>query len=163
MSLMAQLPTTVSASFGLDLERLRGLGITDPRSTDAMKILQSGQLGSDERLFLSLWGSKHLNTAFFEPKKRIFKAGAAVEEAYIVTSGSVVALSSGKVFRFGPGSVLGLAEGLMNKPSEMTVVTTTTVQAKVIPFHKIDSVIAKLPSEVKAILETILKRTLAIN
>ena len=106
MSLMAQLPTTVSASFGLDLERLRGLGITDPRSTDAMKILQSGQLGSDERLFLSLWGSKHLNTAFFEPKKRIFKAGAAVDEAYIVTSGSVIALSSDKVFRFGPGCAL---------------------------------------------------------
>jgi CRP-like cAMP-binding protein len=86
-----------------------------------------------------------------------------VEEAYIVTSASVIALSSDNVFRFGAGSVLGLAEGLLNKPSGMTVVTTSTVQAKVIPFHKIDKVIAKLPSEVKAILETIIKCTFAIS
>jgi hypothetical protein len=58
---------------------------------------------------------------------------------------------------------LGLAEGVINRPSQMTVITTTSVQAQLIPFHKIDTIISLLPKEVKGILHTIVKRTLALQ
>jgi hypothetical protein len=37
------------------------------------------------------------------------------------------------------------------------------VQARLIPFHKVDSIISLLPKEMKAILQTIVKRTLALS
>jgi hypothetical protein len=59
--------------------------------------------------------------------------------------------------------VLGLAEGVFNRPSNISVVTTTAVQARLIPFHKVDTMISLLPREMRMILETIVKRTLACS
>ena len=153
----------VSSSFALDLEKLKSLGINDPRSAATVEMIRSKLLTSDQRLFLSLWGSSLLKTALFEPKKKIITAGNVVDEGYLIISGSLVGVEGEHIFRFGPGSVLGLAEGVINQPSKMTVITTTTVQARLIPFHKIDSVIASLPKELRGILHTIVKRTLALQ
>jgi len=120
-------------------------------------------LSSDQRLFLSLWGSSLLKTTAFEPKKKIIAAGSLVEEGYLIISGSLVGVEGEQIYRFGPGAVLGLAEGMINRPSKMTVVTTTAVQARLIPFHKVDSIMSLLPKEMKAILQTIVKRTLALS
>jgi CRP-like cAMP-binding protein len=153
----------VTSSFAIDLEKLKSLGVTDPRSKDAMEMIQSKLLTSDQRLFLSLWGSNLLKTALFEPKKKIITSGNLVDEGYLITSGSLVGIEGDHIYRLGPGAVLGLAEGVINRPSKMTVITTTTVQVQLIPLHKIDIVISLLPKEVKAILHTIVKRTLALK
>lgn len=153
----------VSSSFAIDLEKLKSLGITDPRTAAALDLIQSKSLSSDQRLFLSLWGSSLLKTTAFEPKKKIIAAGSLVEEGYLIISGSLVGVEGEQIYRFGPGAVLGLAEGMINRPSKMTVVTTTAVQARLIPFHKVDSIISLLPKEMKAILQTIVKRTLALS
>lgn len=42
------------------------------------------------------------------------------------------------------------------------MITVTAVQARVIPLHRIDSIVAKLPLEVRSIMQTIIKRTLAL-
>ena len=152
----------VSSSFAIDLEKLKSLGITDPRTAAALDLIQSKSLSSDQRLFLSLWGSSLLKTTAFEPKKKIIAAGSLVEEGYLIISGSLVGVEGEQIYRFGPGAVLGLAEGMINRPSKMTVVTTTAVQARLIPFHKVDSIMSLLPKEMKAILQTIVKRTLAL-
>jgi CRP-like cAMP-binding protein len=153
----------VSSSFAIDLEKLKSLGITDPRTAAALDLIQSKSLSSDQRLFLSLWGSSLLKTTAFEPKKKIIAAGSLVEEGYLIISGSLVGVEGEQIYRFGPGAVLGLAEGMINRPSKMTVVTTTAVQARLIPFHKVDSIMSLLPKEMKAILQTIVKRTLALS
>ena len=153
----------VSSSFAIDLEKLKSLGITDPRTAAALDLIQSKSLSSEQRLFLSLWGSSLLKTTAFEPKKKIIAAGSLVEEGYLIISGSLVGVEGEKIYRFGPGAVLGLAEGMINRPSKMTVVTTTAVQARLIPFHKVDSIMSLLPKEMKAILQTIVKRTLALS
>jgi hypothetical protein len=57
---------------------------------------------------------------------------------------------------------LGLAEGVINQPSKYSVITVSAVQARVIPLHRIDSIVAKLPLEVRSIMQTIIKRTLAL-
>jgi CRP-like cAMP-binding protein len=155
--------TQVRSSFAIDLEKLTSLGIKDPRSAAAIELIHSKSLTSDQRLFLSLWGSSLLKTTLFEPKKKIITAGQLVEEGYLIISGSLVGLEGEHIYRLGPGAVLGLAEGIINQPSKMTVMTTTAVQARLIPFHKIDSIISVLPAEMRAILQTIVKRTLALN
>ena len=152
----------VSSSFAIDLEKLKSLGISDPRNAAALALIRSKSLSSDQRLFLSLWGSALLKTTIFEPKKKIIAAGGLAEEGYLIISGSLVGVEGDHIYRFGPGSVLGLAEGVINHPSKMSVITTTAVQARLIPFHKIDAIIALLPKEMKAILQTIVKRTLAL-
>jgi CRP-like cAMP-binding protein len=80
----------------------------------------------------------------------------------LIISGSLVGVEGDNIYRLGPGAVLGLAEGIINRPSKMSVITATPVQARLIPFHKIDAVISLLPKEVKGILQTIVKRTLAL-
>ena len=99
----------------------------------------------------------------FEAKKKIITAGSLIEEGYLIISGSLVGVEGDHIYRFGPGSVLGLAEGVINHPSKMSVITTTAVQARLIPFHKVDTIISLLPKEMKAILQTIVKRTLALS
>jgi len=152
----------VSSSFSIDVDQLNNLGISDPRSAAALDLIKSRALSSDQRLFLSLWGSNLLKTTLIEPKKKIISAGSLVEQGYLIISGSLVGVEGELIYRLGPGAVLGLAEGVINHPSKMTVITTTSVQAKLIPFHKIDSIIALLPAEMKGILQTIIKRTLAL-
>ena len=151
----------VNSSFAIDIEKLTSLGINDPRSAAARDLIRSKSISSDQRLFLSLLGSNVLKTALFEPKKKIIAAGSLVEEGYLIVSGSLVGIQGEQIYRFGPGTVLGLAEGIVNRPSKISVVTTTAVQAKLIPFHKVDTIISALPKEMKAILQTIVKRTLA--
>jgi CRP-like cAMP-binding protein len=152
----------LSSSFAIDLEKLKSMGISDPSSNAALEMIKSGSLTSDQRLFLTLWGSTLLKTVLLEPKNRIINAGSLVEEGYLIISGSLVGIEGDHIYRLGPGAVLGLAEGIINRPSKMTVITATSVQARLIPFHKIDAVISLLPKEVKGILQTIVKRTLAL-
>ena len=152
----------VSSSFAIDLEKLKSLGISDPSSNAALEMIKSRSLTSDQRLFLALWGSTLLKTALFEPKKKIITAGSLVEEGYLIISGSLVGVEGDNIYRLGPGVVLGLAEGIINRPSKMSVITATSVQARLIPFYKIDAVISLLPKEMKSILQTIVKRTLAL-
>jgi len=153
----------VISSFAIDLEKLKQFGITDVRSVAARDLIRSKSLSSDQRLFLSLLGSTLLKTALFEPKKRIISAGSLVEEGYLIVSGSLVGVEDEKIYRFGPGAVLGLAEGMINQTSKISVVTTTAVQARVIPFHKVDAIVSLLPKEMRGILQTIIKRTLALS
>ncbi len=150
------------ASFAVDSDRLKGFGILDPRSAHALEIFKSGTLTSDERLYLSLWGSALLSSISFEPKRRIIAVGETVEQAYLVVSGTLVATQGDDIYRLGPGAVLGLAEGVINQPSKYSVISVTAVQARVIPLHRIDAIVAKLPLEVRSILQTVIKRTLAL-
>lgn len=153
---------TVRASFAVDSDRLKSFGILDPRSANALEIFQSGKLTSDERLYLSLWGSPLLSSITFEPRRKIITAGETIEQAYLIVSGTLVDTQGDDIYRFGPGAVLGLAEGVINQPSKYSVITATAVQARVIPLHRIDSIVAKLPLEVRSIMQTIIKRTLAL-
>jgi len=153
----------INSSFAIDLEKLKHLGITDTRSTATRDLIRSKSLSSDQRLFLSLLGSTMLKTTLFEPKKKIISAGSLVEEGYLIVTGSLIGVQGERIYRFGPGSVLGLAEGVFNRPSNISVVTTTAVQARLIPFHKVDTMISLLPREMRMILETIVKRTLAYS
>lgn len=153
---------TLRASFSVDIDRLKSFGVLDQRSAHAQDIFKSGKLTSDERLYLSLCGSTQLSSVTFGPKHKIISAGQTHQQAYIIVSGTLIGTQGDDIYRFGPGAVLGLAEGVINQPSKYSVITTSAVQARLLPLHRIDSIVAKLPLEVRSIMQTVIKRILAL-
>jgi len=175
----------IVANFSLELKKLTDITLLRDRASDHARQVQlpksaeqlaaaglardqreseagTGKLSGDERLFLGLYGSPILSTILFEPKRKIIFAGKPIEDAYLIIDGSLLGSEGSDLYRLGPGSVLGLAEGIINKPSKMNVITVSHVQAKIIPLHKIDAIIGILPTELRAMLMTIIKRTLAL-
>jgi len=65
------------------------------------------------------------------------------------------------VYRFGPGSVIGLAEGIMRIPIGFDLVTVTSVQAILIPLQKADIILTNLAPTMQTIFKTIINRPLA--
>jgi len=155
--------TELSASFEIDVDHLKELGVVDANSPKSMDIFASGKLNSNERLYFSLWGSNFLSTASFEAKKKIFQQGEDVAVAYFIVSGSLLAVNGQIIERLGPGSVLCLAEGLAGLPAPKTVVTVTPVQARIIPLHKVDQMVPNLPHAIRQTIRTTVKRTLALK
>ncbi len=175
----------IVANFSLELKKLTDITLLRDRASDHAKQVQlpksaeqlsaagsargqregeagTAKLSGDERLFLGLYESPILSTILFEPKRKIITAGKPIEDAYLIVDGSLLGSEGSDLYRLGPGSVLGLAEGIINKPSKMNVITVSHVQAKIIPLHKIDAIIGILPTELRAMLMTIIKRTLAL-
>ena len=153
----------VDAEFGVDIDHLHGLGGIDPYAPKSLEIYKSGKLSSNERLYFSLWGSKLLSAVSFEAKKKIFEAGSEISVAYFIVSGQMLGIEGNRIERLGPGSVLGLAEGLVGIPYPKTILTVTPVQARAIPLHKVDHIIPKLPDAFREIIRTTVKRTLEVK
>lgn len=155
--------TQVLASFQVDIEHLHALGVNDPYSSISLEIYKSGQLSSNERLYFSLWSSKHLSSVSFEAKKKVLEAGAEISSAYFVVSGNLLAIQGDRIERLGPGSVLGLAEGLAGVRFAKTIVTVTAVQMRIIPLTRLDRIIPTLPEALREIIRTTVKRTLGVK
>jgi hypothetical protein len=151
----------IKTFFKVDIEHLHSLGVVDPSSNKSLEIFESGQLNSNERLYFCLWGSKDLNSVAFESKKKIFQKGDKVSSAYFIVSGSLLSVEGDLIERLGPGSVIGLAEGIKDIDYPKTVITTSAVQARVLPLSKISHIIPKLPTVIQKILFNIVNRSLA--
>jgi hypothetical protein len=152
----------VTGEFQVDIEHLHALGIADPYSAKSLEIYKSGQLSSNERLYFSLWSSKFFHTISFNAKSKILTQGQSIADAYFVVKGEMLSIQGNQVQRLGPGSVLGLAEGLSGLHYDKTIVAMSPVQARVIPLHKVDGTIPKLPLMMRKIILTTVNRTLGI-
>lgn len=150
----------IKGSFAVEIDHLHQMGVVDPTSPKSIEIYKSGKLNSNERLYFSLWGSKELSSVAFHPKQKIFSAGDAVDTAYFIVSGFMLGVEGENIYRLGPGSVIGLAEGIVNQPIGMTVVCTTAVHARNIPLHKVDRIIEKMPEAAKGFFKTAIHRIL---
>ena len=153
--------TDIPKVFSVDAERLGKLGTNFLKSSDGTQALQAGQLKGDERLFLSLLNTSLLDATLLLPNKKLIQAGEQFEEAYLLLSGEVRVQQGEHIYRLGPGSVLGLAEGMVGLASRYTAIALNSVQVKIIPFHKVDAIVKVLPAELRSILVTIIKRNLA--
>lgn len=65
--------------------------------------------------------------------------------------------------RLGPGSVIGLAEGIGGLNYSMTVVAVSTVQVRVLPMYVISKLVTKMPSGLRGILKSTVMRTLNLD
>jgi CRP-like cAMP-binding protein len=153
----------VTGQFQVDTDKLNGLEIQDPYSTANLAIFKSGQLSSTERLYFSLLSSPLLSSVSFKANSKLLTLGQELSCAYLVVKGELLSIQNDQVQRLGPGSVLGLAEGLSGMPYNKTIVAVSAVQARVIPLHKVDSILPKLPLIMRKIIQTTAKRTLTMT
>jgi CRP-like cAMP-binding protein len=151
----------INLRFAVDAEKLEKLGSNFMHSKEGMDAFSSGKFKGEDRLFISLLETHLLNTMMFYPQKKLIQVREQFEEAYFVVSGEVLITQGDKSYKLGAGSVLGLSEGMVGLPSKYTATTLTSVQVKIIPFHRVDSIIKGLLPELRAILVTIIKRNLA--
>ncbi len=153
----------VTSSFAVDTDHLHALGVVDPYSPKSMELYSSGKLVSNERLYFTLWGSTELNTSLFNARARIATVGKPVSSAYFIISGSALGLQGDDIYRLGPGSVIGLAEGIGGLNYSMTVVAVSTVQVRVLPMYVIGKLVTKMPSGLRGILKSTVMRTLNLD
>ena len=153
--------TDLNLLFAVDSEKLSKFETNFLKSKEGTDAISAGELKGEERLFLALLNTHLLNTTMFLPQKSLIKAGEQFDEAYFIVSGEAQIKQGEKIYKLGAGSVLGLSEGMVGMPSRYTATTLSSIQVKIIPFHKVDAIMNVLPPEVKAILVTIIKRNLA--
>ena len=153
--------TDLNLLFAVDSEKLSKYETHFLKSKEGSDAISAGELKGEERLFLALLNTHLLNTTMFLPQKSLIKAGEQFDEAYFIVSGEVQVKQGEKIYKLGAGSVLGLSEGMVGMPSRYTATTLSSIQVKIIPFHKVDAIMNVLPPELKAILVTIIKRNLA--
>ena len=153
--------TDLNLLFAVDSEKLSKFETNFLKSKEGSDAISAGELKGEERLFLALLNTHLLNTTMFLPQKSLIKAGEQFDEAYLLVSGEVQIKQGEKNYKLGAGSVLGLSEGMVGLPSRYTATALSSIQVKIIPFHKVDAIMNVLPPELKAILVTIIKRNLA--
>ena len=152
----------ITASFEVDIEHLHKLGAVDPYSKQSLELYASGKLVSNERLYFTLWGCSEMNLSLFEPKARICTAGQPAESAYFIVSGTAIGIQGSHIYRLGPGSVIGLAEGIAGIDFVMTVIAVSAVQVRVMPLGSINLLIQNMASGLRGIIRSLVMRTLKL-
>ena len=137
--------------FALDVQRFKALGITDPKSREAHAAYDHHEFSSAERLFFKLWGSDLLNSGLFNPGQKIAERGEHPVFAHVIISGEVLATNEKGSHLFGPGSVFGLAEGLIDGVYQWDAVAKTVVTTKVIPVDRSLREVRRLNAGLKGI------------
>jgi CRP-like cAMP-binding protein len=147
--------------FSVGAERLWKSGPNSLQSKEGQNAVPSESLKSVDRFCISLASSTLLNTTFLLPEKKIIESGEYFDVAYLVLSGEIQILQKDNTYKLGAGSVIGLSEGMVGLASKFSATALTSVQVKIIPFHRVDAMIKFLPPELRAILITIIKRNLS--
>jgi len=153
----------VAASFSVNIEHLHALGVRDPYSEQSMQLYHSGKLNANERLYFSLWGSSELSTSLIRAKTRFARQGEPVSSAYFVIKGAVLGVKGEDIYRLGPGSVIGLAEGVGGLPYNMDAIAVDDVQVRVFPIYVISKLVKNMPPGLKGILKSTVMRTLQLT
>lgn len=147
--------------FSIDAERLWKLEQNSLQYDKEQNSVEFENLKSADRFFISLASSALLNTSYLPSKKKIIEFGEKFQVAYLVLSGEIQISQSNKSYKLGAGSVIGLSEGMVGLASKFSATTLTSVQVKMIPFHRVDAAIKFLPTELREILRNIIKRNLS--
>ena len=151
-----------SFRFTIDMQRLKALGIIDPKSKEAHDAFDHHELSSAERLFFKLWGSDLLNSGVFQPGQKVAARGEHPVFAHVVVSGEVLATDANGTHLFGPGSVFGLAEGLADLTYGWDAVAKTVVTTRLIPLDRALREVCRLNAGLKGICRFTTMRVLGL-
>ena len=149
--------------FSVDLEKIKSVGALHPHSIDALQAFSRNGLSSEDRLYYQLVSNMSLETMAFRPGSPLCEYGQAVSSAYIIREGEIELRTEGKVYRVGPGTVLGLASGLANQPHNMTATALTVVSASVIPIYKALKAVTSCNPGLRGINRNTVMRTLNLS
>lgn len=150
----------LALQFGVDLQRIAQLGMINPGSVEASQAYERLGLSSEDRLYFQLTRDLTLDTAAFRPGDRLAVEGQDVVNAYIVREGTLAVTVGGRELRTGPGSVIGLAEGIAHHKHRMTVTAITVVSASVIPIYRAMRALSHMHKGLKGITRNTVMRIL---
>lgn len=152
-----------SFDFEIDLSRITALGLIGPTSPEAADAYERLGFSSAERLYHQLAGDLNLGVASFKPGDTLAIAGEDVINAYIVRNGTLESRATHRSFRLGPGSVIGLAEGLALRKHGMTVTALSEVSVSTIPIYRALRALYRMHKGLKGITRNTVMRILQIT
>ncbi|MFM1879926.1 MAG: hypothetical protein RLZZ344_160 [Pseudomonadota bacterium] len=120
--------------FNIDRTRFKGLSLTQSQSKSTFEFFDQYDMSSLERMFYRVWATARLRTGLFSPGQSIMKARQIPDTAYVVVLGEVEVQDEENTFVLGPGSTIGLAEGLCDLPLRYSYTATSVVNVKIIPI-----------------------------
>jgi CRP-like cAMP-binding protein len=80
-----------------------------------------------------------------------------------VIKGHVLGVQGDQIYRLGPGSVIGLAEGVGGLTYSMDAIAVDDVQVRVFPIYVISKLVKNMPPGLKGILKSTVMRTLQLT
>jgi CRP-like cAMP-binding protein len=152
----------MSHQFSLDRSVFEDLSLVSG-STERNDFFDDNRLSGQQRLFFQVWASQVLQVGVFGSGHTLTKAGEVPVYGYVITSGEARRLpisEDSEELILGPGSVIGLAEGLAEIPPLYTVEAISSVNCKVIPIDVAVADIQRLNAGMKGICRFTLGRIL---
>jgi len=135
---------------------LRKLGDTVPHFDEA-------GLTSEERVFTQLWSSDVLRTGFFTRGAPVISEGQPITEAHVIIQGRATARQGAREFLLGPGSVIGLSEGVAGQSASWTVHADTHLSTRVIPISQAIEEIRIASVDLRTICQMTVMRILGVG
>ena len=145
--------------FKIDKAAFDDLSLTALRG-ESVTFFDENKLSGQERLFYRLWASKILKTVVFVPNQVIQQKDSVPDDAYVVISGEVQVIDESQEYRFGPGTVIGLAEGLCSLPIRHDYTAVSAVTCKIIPIETAGREIVRINPGLKGICRFTVERIL---
>lgn len=123
--------------YEISLKSFSSVNLLKPDTEGWSAVCDQLGLTSAERIFYALCKATELQGHVFKPRQLICTNGEMVNYAHVVIGGRVEIISGHQTMRVGPGSVFGLAEGIMEKTHMVTARALDVVTTTAIPMSKV--------------------------
>jgi hypothetical protein len=127
---------------------------------ERLAFFKDNQLTGPQRLLYKIWASRALTTVVFRPEQIILHANEIPHSAYVVLSGQVRVTDQDQTFLLGPGSVIGLAEGLCEITSRHDYRAIQVVNCKEIPLGAASRELSRVNTGLKGVFRLTLQKIL---
>lgn len=152
-----------SLLFGIDTQKLSDLGVLHLKGLAEADSLEENRLSSEEHLFCRLWASNMLRGELFTKGDRLMRKGEQIEFAHILFKGQATVTTDSQEFLIGPGTVIGLAEGLAGEPAAWDVRAASLLMTRIIPIdHALREMMDSNPG-LRSICRITIMRILGLN
>tara|TARA_E500000178_G_C17036221_1_gene763503 strand:+ start:5465 stop:5953 length:489 start_codon:yes stop_codon:yes gene_type:complete len=122
--------------FSISRELYEELSLTESKLKSTLDYFNKKNMTSQERLFFKVWADEDLKLGVFEKGQLLLKKGEVPGLAFVITLGQVETSDDKHEYILGPGSVVGLAEGLAEEPCRYEFRAMEFVNCKIIPMPR---------------------------
>lgn len=150
----------VPLAYQLNLDRFSTPIGSDMGTMDMHTYAQHKGLNSEERKFLSLMYTSDLRSSIFAQDELIFEAKKPAIQALLILEGEALWEVSEQPCKLGPGSVVGLAEGLAGLPHLYNLRAISQVRAKTLLLSELLADLESVNVGIKGLFRVTLERIL---
>jgi CRP-like cAMP-binding protein len=150
----------VPLAYQLNVDRFSEPLGSDMGTMDMHTYAQYKGLSSDERKFLSLMHAGELRSRIFAQDELIFEANKPAIQALLILEGEALWEVSEQPCKLGPGSVVGLAEGLAGLRHLYNLRAISQVRAKTLTLSELVADLESANAGIKGLFRVTLERIL---